>query len=421
MRHLATLLCALLIGLAASTAYAEDAPVTNDRKSAVEQLQPEELEAIKQRLPKAWSAYSAEQQERIARGVLRLRNMSAEQRAKFQERMDQALAAKRAGVNLNKKFDAMRKHRGRFDAAWKIGKGTGQLIRESLGDETTQKLAALPIRVHGRHLDMAFSRMFIETVISAAQQGVMAVDPATLPERLRKQFQAKQRKIASLPADKAERYKRHLAHIVVTAQVMQMLEGVERPAHLSREALRDLDAAERKARMQAHREAHEVYFRAIGEKARARWPEAFDKTVATIRELADDPDKIGRIITRHGRGGGRDSRSRMGGNPVMQVLLMERYFKGLPSESTLRGHTAAIIRGLLIEKAKADPKDVDTALALEGRERWGALLKLARPLSDGRGAARPGGKGWPGRGNGRPGGGRKRGGDPGGNQDERDK
>ncbi|MDJ0975395.1 MAG: hypothetical protein QNJ98_13100 [Planctomycetota bacterium] len=392
MRTLLPLVCVLLIGLVATTAYADDAEPTAKPKSAVGALKPDELAALEKRLPKPLSSYTAEEQERIARGVLRLRNLTPEQRAKLKQRMDEALAAKRAGVDLDKKFAAMRRNRSHYDASFKIGKGVGQLLRASLDDATKQKLAELPGRLRGRHLDMMFSRLYIENVIAATEDGVMKLDASTLPERMQKPFEAKRAKVENASPEKAERYKRHLAHLVVTGKVMQLLEGIERPKRKDFQGLGD-------GQREAHRRAYEAYFRAVGEKAKATWPDAFDATVVKIRDLADDPAELAQLLVRQASRGrdGRDGRQRpMSG--VYSLLMLDRQLRGLPSESELRVHLNALIRGLLVERHKLDPAKVDAAMAKEGRERSKAFRELFKGMGDGRGNR------WPGRGNGRPGG-----------------
>lgn len=406
MRYLLPILCALLVGLTAAYAHADDVDPTARPKSAVEALLPEELAALEKRLPQPWASYSAEQQERIARGVLRLRNLTPEQRAKLERRMDEALAAKRAGVDLDKKFAAMRRNRSHYDASFKIGKGVGQLLRASLDDATKRKLAALPGRLRGRHLEMMFSRLYIEQVITATEQRVLQVDVDTLPEHLREGFEAKRAKLGDAPPEKAARYRRHLAHIVVTGQVLELLRGIERPKRS------DFDGADADARA-AHRAAHEGYFRAVGEKAKATWPAAFDATLLRIRALADDPEQLAGLLVQQATRG-RDGRPR-GMSGVYSLLMLDRQLRGLPSESALRANLDALLRGLLVEKHKLDPGEVDAALAKQGRERAKAFRELLKGQDDARGARPGGGMRWPGRGA-RPGAGR--GPRPGGGDDE---
>lgn len=104
MRLLSTLFCTLLLAVVAVPGYAGDKPAGDKPagdgpgrgadEDVVSKLTPGELELLKKKLPD-WDGLDRHKQNRIARHVLRLREMGPVERERFKERMEQMRKGRR--------------------------------------------------------------------------------------------------------------------------------------------------------------------------------------------------------------------------------------------------------------------------------------------------------------------------------------
>lgn len=379
MRLLPTILSALLIAVLAGTATAGDPDdkAAKPKQSAVEQLRPEELAALKRKLPN-WDELDANRQQRIAKGVLRLRDMTPEQRKQFERRLEEIRRAKGEGRDPAKEFakwrGAKEQERREWHSSMKLAKGVGMLIREQLGEATWKQIKShLP--VHQKHLEMAFHRLFSEALVTHIAETVTDVDPATLNKRYRGMFERKQKLLAKATDDaQKQRVLRHMAHLVARSQAASVLEGVTKPK-LDRAQLEDMDPQERR---KLQHESYTTYMRAIGAASVARWPAPFAAAVTEIKERAQDPEKFAGLLGKIARQtSDRGAPWMKRGNPVMQLLMIEANVSGLPNADEIRANLRKAARGILIGGYKATPEAVDAAFRIQDpRKRYEAIGKL---------------------------------------------
>ena len=128
---------ALAIGAAAlPPAVAEDAPSPekSKEKGTVEQLTAEELDFLRKKFP-GWEKLDARRQAHIARNVIRLREMSDEERAKLKSRMDRLRKGRKG---------SSRKHRGA--EMLRVADEVGGRVLAQLPDAVQAELTTLDAR-----------------------------------------------------------------------------------------------------------------------------------------------------------------------------------------------------------------------------------------------------------------------------------
>lgn len=401
-------LAALLVGVA-PMALADD---VQEDASAVSQLTAEELAALKQRLGAKWDQLDAQKKERIAKGVLRIRNLSVEDRQKLRERIARAREEKAAGRNVGKDLESYRMMRGKsrrmFQIAAKLGKGAGRVAASGLSQADRQAIRRLGARddkiinAFQFHLQRRIQAEIVE------REDVWKLPIERFPESRRKEVEALRARVAEWPASRKRMYAHRLAWLLYQQKMVELSGTVERPDWKAKP--KEGASSEEIARFRAdRRKAMEEYYRKLGEAVQLTWPDAFSHTVLELKTAAQkaanhqDADLLNWVFPQlKGRDGAR------GGSALMALMSLDRRMSRSGDKGErMRPHVSALVKWILVEDHKADPARVDAALAKpDPRERWAALKSLMKRRGpDGaRGPGNRGGmrRGVPGNGNGQP-------------------
>lgn len=305
-----------------------------DRKSYVERLQPEELAALRKKLPN-WDKLDRRKQEGIARGVIRVRNLSPEQRAKLQERM--------------KRLKERGKRERRFRAemmgfARSVGESVWKGLPESFRTEITKR------RIRPSMAMMVLFHYVNGRIAAIEGRAFETDDIAAFPEKLRKNARRLAAVLADPEADeKAKRGARSgLGHM---------------RAHLKIDALKNsLTSKSDDGRIPVER---------ITAALRKTWPEAFD---GLARDVAKNPARFAEALERRGRRGLPGAR----GAGFSSKLVNRREFAGLVMQleraarqnwtrrPAMQRAADQLIRQVLVQELKADSQTVE---ALPGFDR----------------------------------------------------
>jgi len=363
------LLAALLVGTAAGSACAEGAggeakgrkPVPHARRAdPLARLTAEERSFLRSRI-KGWDKLDAGKKQRIARNVVRIRNMSPEQRKQFEERL-------RRMRGKEKSWGRVREYGGHM----LVNRGLARAALQALGREFEGKLHRLDISSHV--FETAFSRAFWGHVAEAAFQDGKPPTPASLAskgdagpmiERYRRAYEAYG--AATVEAKRAG-LRRRLGYMLGYMRARRLRDD------LARSDVRGTDA----------------YLAAVARKVKQTWPAAFARSVAAPDALlrSAESEEVRRSLRRLMRRDGKLSKEEAG----LVVKLVERWAAGNHENEAEAGAEAdVLIRRILRDDLKVPAKVLDTLpprKELQKRAAW-----YLRVLGRMRGASHRGGPG----------------------------
>lgn len=332
-------------------------------KDFVAELQPKELEFLASRI-KDWDKLDAHKKQMIARNVVRLRNMSPEQRKHFERRL-------RSMRDKPKKWDRMRDHGSRM----LVDRGLAHAARKQLGREFENRLRRSDISEHV--FERSFSRTFWDKVTQAAFEDgrPVAVEalPEGLPERLVQSYsKMRARWAATEDADQRKRMTRALGQTysrILAGQLRQTL---------ARSDVKGSDA----------------YVALVAHTVRKTWPKAFAESVqepdALLRsaESYEVKRSLWRLLRRDGR--------LMNEEAVLLVRLVDRW----ATQASKKGEPQAdadadvLIKDVLREQFEVDAAALEAMpprSSVQQRAAWYASV-LGRKF--GRMRALRGGSPW---------------------------
>ncbi len=368
-----------------ATAVAEDAPAREKASdaTAVSQLTAGELKLLQKRI-KNWAELPVEKQERVARRVLSLRNMTDEERARLRDRI-----AHKVRHPETSRGSASRDRRPDMRHMWAVAKGLGALAAEGLISKDVQRgLRAKGI--HGGHLESALLRRFFGRLQKQRLKGIEALDAQTLPERLRPYFLRLKQTLQSKDKRIRDKALMDMARMAVVGEVKQLLDGAPRPKS-------DFDkqtAAPTREQREAWHKLMVAHYRKIGEQARAKWPEAFEATRQELAAVAADLDKLGTWVETHGRS---DKRGTGNAQVLRAVMTINRYVALNAGNQELRKRYDALL-GSVLKQRGLTSEQVEGLVKLEPRQRMqmlGRILKefVGKDRQARNGRRRPGGGG----------------------------
>ena len=349
----------LVLAFAASPpAYADD-----EEPGAVSKLKAEEIAFLKKKWPE-WDKLDASRKERIARGILRVRNLSPEEREKFKQRMER----------LHKGRKGPRGGRSHGSSIFRVADAVGTRVIDKLPPAVQVDIAKLDVRPS--MVKMALFKMLRGK--AAAQAGY--------------EFSAEELQALSEP-------KRALLERLI-AQANDPQEGKGRDAARSKLAhMRLLGRMEAlRKRLGAEAEDGPVSTEKFADAIMQSWAPAIDGVVA---EIGDSPKRFLESVERTSRG----HMSRQ--DYEKSVWVLERYASGRWRRSPeLLAATKLVVQRMLIDALGADKDKVAALPGYEsGRERRQAIGKL---MGGKGGKARARGDRRDGKRRHRPGGGRKK-------------
>jgi hypothetical protein len=302
-------------------------------KDHVAELEPKELAFLKSRI-KNWDKLEAGKKQMIARNVVRLRNMSPEQRKHFERRL-------RSMREKPKQWDRMRDHGGRM----LVDRGLAHAARKQLGREFEARLRRSDISEHV--FERSFSRTFWDKVTEAAFQDGQPVPvealPKDLPERFTQRYAQMHAKwSAAEDPDQRKRMARALG-----GTYSHMLAGRLRQ-ELARSDVQGSDA----------------YVALVARTVRQTWPKEFAESVQDPDALLRSAENyevrrsLFRLLRRDGK--------LMGEEAVLLVRLVERFVLNLPKQGEGKdgaeagAEADALIKRVLREQFKVEAAVLET-------------------------------------------------------------
>ena len=288
MRPTVILLCVLCV--VALVWGAPDAQA--EERAALERLTAEERAHLESQVS-GWAELSAERQEKIARTVIRIRELPEAQRRALLERIQRLKRGREAGrgprpERLGHHLDPRRmqahRHRGH------VMRAVGAVLWGELPEATRTAIeGSLEKRDRGR-VAMAFFRRFVGRIAEErAREGVPPIPVSPdLPPKERKGLEALRAKAEAGDERALER----LAHMSVVHDLQRAA------AELGRDGPPD-----------------EAAMRRLGARVHEAYPEAFAASVAELTEAAHSEEALRRYAP-HGRGG---PHGRQAGPPESQA------------------------------------------------------------------------------------------------------
>ena len=355
----------VLVGGFCATASAEDAPVRErvSDASAVSKLTAGERKLLEQRI-KNWAELPAAKQERIARRVLQLRNMTAEERARLRDRIAHKVRHPEMGA---KGTPRGRRHEMRH--MWAVAKGLGSLMAKGRVTKDVQRaLHAKGIR--GGHLEAALLRRFFARIQKQRMADVETIEASTLDPRLREQFLRAKGALESPSERQREKAKKEMAQLAVVNDVKQLLDGSPRP----KPPFDKQTAPPTREQREAWQKQMVAHYQGIGEQVRAKWPEAYKQTQAELGKVAKDADKLVEWVQKHGHAARQ-------GDPALQALrglaFLNSYVAKRPGNKALRTQFDALLRTAL-EDQQVPPKMIKRLLETKPQDRGQMLLQMMK-------------------------------------------
>ncbi len=334
------------------------------QKDYVAELQPKELEFLESRI-KGWDKLDAHKKQMIARNVVRLRNMSPEQRKHFERRL-------KSMRGKSKRWDRMRDHGGRM----LVDRGLAHAARKKLGREFEARLRRSDISEHV--FERSFGRTFWGKVTQTAFADGKPVALDALPKGASERFLKRYSQMLTRweATDDAEQRGRMLS--ALGHSYSQMLAGQLRH-ELARSDVKGSDA----------------YVALVARKVRQTWPKEFAESLqdpdALLRSAENHEVKrsLHRLLRRDGR--------LMGEEALLMVRLVERWTlhlaKSKRSVSVEAGAEAdALIKRVLREQFKVEPEVLEAMpprSEIEQRAAWYQRV-FARKFGRSRGMRGPG-------------------------------
>ncbi len=373
---LLVLLAALAGLVGAQSAYADDGgarPGPSDAKTKdfLAQLTDEERSFLQKRV-KGWAQLPPQKQQMIARNVLRMRNMSAEQRKRFSERMERMRGK-------DKRWDRVRDHGARM----LVDRGLAHAARKRLGRSFEGQLRRRDISDHV--FERSFGRVFWDKVRQSAfidgKPPAPDTLPAGFPERLVKRYgQMHARYAATEDADQRKRMTKALGWTYASMVSAKLRH------ELAKSDVKGTDG----------------YIALAAKKVQQTWPREFAASLedpeALVRTAENEEVKrsLRRLLRRDGK--------LMREEAVLVVKLVERWAAQKKKDEAAGSDADAVIQRVLREDLKL-PADMVKAMPPrsepEKRAAWymQALRRYFGHRGGGpRGAGMEGRKGRPGRG-----------------------
>lgn len=236
----------------------------------LERLTGEERAFLAKRIP-GWNDLDEARRRHIAQNVIRLRDLTPEDRARFRERVKRVTKAPR-GEASDGRLGRLERDGTRILAT----RGVGSLARAELGLDA--EAALLERGVSSVAFDIAFSRLFLLRVVGQvlAEREPPAPDtlPAGTPPEARARYaEAHARWQAALDDEEKRQLGQRLGLRVVMAE-----------AEWLRRSLSPTDMG-----------SGDAYALALGRRLREKWPRAFDESLAWVRS---EPDRFLEMVER---------------------------------------------------------------------------------------------------------------------------
>jgi hypothetical protein len=368
------ILFAALLGIFAvagglcATASAEDAPgrEKSSDATAVSQLTSGELELLQQRI-KNWSELPVEKQERIARRVLSLRNMTDEERTRLRDRIAHKVRhPDTIGRTPRDRLPDMRH-------MWAVAKGLGALATEGLISKDVQR-AARAKGIHSGHLEAALLRRFFGRLQQARLADIESLDPSTLPPRLRLAFQRLQRAVQSPDLRIRNKARLDMAQIAVVHEVKQLLEGTPRP----KPEFDKQTAPPTREQREAWHKLMMAHYRKIGQQVQAKWPAAFAATREELAAVATDGDALAKWVESHGSA---DARVPNKIQLLRALMSINSYVARSDGNQALRDQFDALLRTVLTEQQVPEAM-IKRLIEAEPRRRGQLLMRMLKERGD---------------------------------------
>ena len=338
--------CTVFVCPAARAGEDEDGPKHDGPKqaSALSQLEPKELAFLREKFPE-WDKVDARRKEHIARNVLRLREMSPEERATLKQRMAR-LHGRRKG-----------RHGGgrRGPSIFRMADAVGSHILEKLSPAVHVELAKLDVRPS--MVKMTLFQLAKSKAAAGARVTFTEEELAAVPASMRKKIEAGLAAVeAAEPGKKRDAMQTRLRYLRL---------------HLQMEAeQKRLASAAPDGRVSPER---------LTEATLSVWSDAVE---ALVTEVDSKPELLAKAVQRMGRG--RMARGQMSSQDFLRsVWALERLAVGKWKDDP-EAQLAAdrVVRRLLIDELGVDSERVAALPGYDaGAGRRRALGKLVAGVS----------------------------------------
>jgi hypothetical protein len=297
-------------------------PAHADESPSVERLTAAEIDHLRRHVP-AWDDLPEERRERIAKNVLRLRNLSPEERSRLQGRLERFQREGEEGRDrLPERLSKLHgRPRDQFRLHARLASALGPAVLAELPEDVRAALAA-PGSHGGRPRAAVLGFLFLRGILArtaeelGASGGHLAYEPS--PEAAAAYAARKARFEAATP-DAREREGRALAWLVAEDRVRRALAGVEGPR--------------------------------TAQALRAAAPEAYDAVLADLVARARrSPDELRRSLQqpggRPGPEGPRSERLRTGA--LLLIRFLEQSSAWLASDPEARERADRLLERVLV-------------------------------------------------------------------------
>lgn len=349
-------------------------PAAADEATCLARLTSAELEALQRRVP-GWDELEAAKKERIACAVLRMRNLSEEDRRRLRERGDM----------YRSRPDAMRsdgrRRRGNDSHAAAMAMAQGAL-RVALADMPKETVRGFrTARIQRARMEAAFLRRMVESEVARLAPRVHELEDDAFPRWMRRRVADMKTRLASQD-DPAMR--KRLAMAVLMGRVARLVsEAPEKP-----KAAEGLSDEERKA----FHKTRVAWYEALGAKVEETWPEAFADAKRDFMARASDMDAMKAWLERYGVS---PHEARSGIHRLMLLNRLESWARKLAQrdEGKALAHVHGLMTACLRELGRSE-SEISAFLAKTGAERGAMLQALKSELSEAAGGmGKPGGPG----------------------------
>jgi len=313
----------------------------------VAQLKSKELAFLRSKI-KGWDKLDSRKKQKIARNVVRIRNMSPEQRKRFEERL-------RHMRGKQERWGRVRDHGGHM----LVNRGLARAGLQALGREFEGKLRRLDISSHV--FETAFARSFWGHVAESGFRDGKPPAPETLTagavtpgvgagpmiERYRRAYEQYG---AATDEGKRKGMRRRLGYMLGYMRARKLRED------LARSDVRGTDA----------------YLTAVAKRVKQTWPQAFAQSVKDPKALlrSAENEEVRRSLRRLIHRDGKLSRD----EASLVVKLVERWaINNRKGDADAGAEADAVIRRVLRADLKLPAKVVDTLpprSAIEKRAAW---------------------------------------------------